>query len=98
MLAEATSGKMSVLACPATVEPGALLRPTASTSAASACNSPSMCNCGARASTTRRASRTFSTHGCFALPLVENDSSATAGSAPITARVVSAVAMAISAS
>jgi hypothetical protein len=45
----------------------------------------------------RKASMTLSTCLCFPLPLVENDNSATAGSAPIRVHVLSAVAMAISA-
>ena len=91
------SGKISVLARPATGDPGAFDLPTASTSAASACNSPSTRRSGARSRTIRNASTTLSTHLCCALPLVENDSSATRGSAPMTLRVVAAVAMAISA-
>ena len=45
----------------------------------------------------RSASTMLSTCLCFPLPFVENESSATAGSASISVRVLSAVAMAISA-
>ena len=98
MLAEARFGNTSVLARPATFDPGALDLPTTASTAASACSSPSTFSSGARACTMRKASTTLSTSGCLPLPLVEKLSSATAGSVLIRTRVLSAVAMAISAS
>jgi len=89
---------MRMLAWPATVEPGALDSPISRTMAASNCSSPSTCRSGARSRMMRSASTTLATSLCLALPFVENESSATAGSTPSSVRVLAAVAMAMSAS
>ena len=67
-------------------------------SAASACISPSTISSGAFSLTALVAACTFSTSGCAALPLVENDSIATRGSTPATAWKLRAELMAMSAS
>src|ERR1035437_10059887 len=97
ILADSRLGNTSVLARPATFDPGALLLPTTRSTAASACNSPSAFSSGARARKISMASTTLSTIGPRPLPLVDKLSSATTGSTPISARVLSAVAIAISA-
>jgi hypothetical protein len=62
------------------------LRATLSTSAASACSSPSIASDGLRERAISVARTTLSTCGWLALPLVENDSIATRGSARSRAR------------
>ena len=99
MLPTSKQGTTSTLALPAMSLPGAFLEPTDGTRAASACNSPSTFNSGQRSLANFVASTTLSTTSCLALPLVENDSIATFGSAnPATLLAVCAVHTAICAS
>ena len=67
-------------------------------SAASACSSPSIASDGARRRAISSARTTLSTCACVALPLVENDRSATRGSSRSTRRQLSAEESAMSAS
>mmetsp|Transcript_75607 Transcript_75607/g.214193 ORF Transcript_75607/g.214193 Transcript_75607/m.214193 type:complete len:305 (+) Transcript_75607:307-1221(+) len=80
MLPASRLGNTSTLALPATAEPGAFDSPTLGTIAASSCSSPSQVRPGRRCLSRGRASRTLSTAGSEAEPLVLNESSATRGS------------------
>ena len=87
MLSASRSGNTSTLARPATGPRSfSFFAATLSTSAASACSSPSIASCGERRRTISRAFTIFSTREWRALPLVENESSATRGSSSTSAR------------
>ena len=97
MLPASRSGNTSTLACPATLESGALEAPISGTIAASNCSSPSNANSGAISLANLVASTTLSTSACFALPLEEWDSIATFGSCPTNILKLSAEETAIAA-
>src|SRR5215217_3169400 len=83
MLPAWRSGNTRTLARPATgLFSLTFLAATTGTIAASACNSPSMARSGARSRTSARTWRTLDTWACWALPLVEKDSSAIRGGSP----------------
>ena len=99
MLPASRSGNTSTFARPATAPTSFnFLAATAGLNAASACSSPSIASSGARARAISSARTTLSTCACAALPLVENDSSATRGSSRSTRRQLSAEESAMSAS
>ena len=98
MLPASRSGKIRTFARPATGLPGALDAATSGTSAASSCSSPSATSWGARAATMRAASATLRERAWSALPLVENESSATRGGTVRNDAALSAVRTAVSAS
>jgi hypothetical protein len=99
MLPASRSGKTSTFARPATAPTSCnFFAATAGESAASACSSPSIASDGARCRAISSARTTLSTRACFALPLVENESSATRGSSASSLRALAAEASAMSAS
>ena len=98
ILPASRSGKISTLALPATLLPGALYAAISGTNAASGCNSPSILRYGALSLAILYALYTLSTSACLALPFVEYESIATYGSPPTRYLKDSAEAMAIPAS
>src|SRR5262249_23136962 len=95
ILPESRSGKIKTLARPATA-PSALSFFSATTgiSAASACSSPSTARPGADCRTSVSARVTLSMRACCALPLVENDNSATRAVSPSRFSALRGLAMA----
>ena len=82
LLPEDRSGKTNTVACPATAEPGSLVRATLASTAASYWIGPSTGRSGARSRTSRVASRTRSTSAPDPDSPVEYDSIATRGCTP----------------
>ena len=98
MLAACKSGKIKMLALPATWDPGALRSATDGTMDASNCNSPSNAKSTLRPFKSSTAATTLSTSGEEADPFVEKDKKDTRGSfIPATERALPTLDSAISA-